>query len=345
MTIANTQSRHAWSEPGIEEVTDGVHRVPLPMPSDALRAVNVYALHDDERVVLIDAGNAVPGAREQLSWALAQIGHQLADVTDIAVTHFHQDHYSLGVGLRRDFGCRLLLGEGEQANFAAIREMGLEGRESSTAVECRQTGADELLADLADTLKPPDLQQWPEPDIWVSDTTELTVPQASLRAIHTPGHSSGHLVFHDHQRKLTFTGDHVLPHITPSIGYEPAMNRQALADYLRSLHTMLTLGDGRLLPAHGPLRDSTHHRVTELLDHHEQRLHATLEAVGRGPATAYEAAQKLRWTRRERHFDELEPYHRYMATAETAAHLEVLVIRGFLQHCRDDSEVHRYAAT
>ena len=36
--------RHAWSRPELETVVPGVHRLPLPLPTDALRAVNVYLL-------------------------------------------------------------------------------------------------------------------------------------------------------------------------------------------------------------------------------------------------------------------------------------------------------------
>ena len=33
-----------WTEPGAFEVAPGVHRIPLPLPNDGLRAVNVYAV-------------------------------------------------------------------------------------------------------------------------------------------------------------------------------------------------------------------------------------------------------------------------------------------------------------
>ena len=50
-----------------------------------------------------------------------------------------------------------------------------------------------------------------------------------------------------------------------------------------------------------------------------------------GPATAYEVARALSWTRRERHFDELDPFNQMMAVMETGAHLDVLVRQGRLR--------------
>ena len=42
-TGADDADRHAWERPGAFEVAPGVHRIPLPLPGDALKAVNVYA--------------------------------------------------------------------------------------------------------------------------------------------------------------------------------------------------------------------------------------------------------------------------------------------------------------
>ena len=52
-----------WVTPGAFEVAPGVHRIPLPLPLDGLRAVNVYALRDGDGLVLIDAGWALDVAR------------------------------------------------------------------------------------------------------------------------------------------------------------------------------------------------------------------------------------------------------------------------------------------
>jgi glyoxylase-like metal-dependent hydrolase (beta-lactamase superfamily II) len=151
-------------------------------------------------------------------------------------------------------------------------------------------------------------------------------------------------VFHDEAAAVLFAGDHVLPHITPSIGFQPAITRQALSQYLGSLRLMLTLPDARLLPAHGPVRDSTHTRVNELLAHHEVRLGQTLEVASAGPVTAFAAAAELPWTRRKRRFAELDPMNQLLAVGETAAHLEVLVLRGRLARVTSPDGIDFYSA-
>jgi hypothetical protein len=70
--------------------------------------------------------------------------------------------------------------------------------------------------------------------------------------------------------------------------------------------------------------------VKELLAHHDARLAETFSAVQAGHATPYEAAKAIKWTRRERSFGELDLFSQILAINETAAHLEVLTVRGQL---------------
>ncbi len=322
--------RYAWTEPAVEDLGGGVYRIPLPLPMDGLKAVNVYAITDPGGVDLIDAGIALVPARERLTAALRQIGYELGDIRNFFVTHIHIDHYSLAVELRKTFRSVVSLGEGERANLIATREMVNGNRNRFFGTDSmRRMGASELAAELT-TLdgQPPAIVDWEDPDRWVADGTDLDLRTRTLRAVHTPGHTRGHLIFHDAAAEIMFAGDHVLPHITPSIGFEAAPNRLALRDYLNSLARTLALPDARLLPAHGPVTGSTHERVNELLAHHDQRLAETHQAVQAGHASSYEVAKAIKWTRRQRLFSDLDLFSRVQAVNETAAHLEVLAVRG-----------------
>jgi len=68
--------------------------------------------------------------------------------------------------------------------------------------------------------------------------------------------------------------------------------------------------------------------VNELLAHHDTRLAETLSAVRAGHASPYEVAKAIKWTRRHRQFADLDLFSQVQAVNETAAHLEVLAIRG-----------------
>ena len=85
---------------------------------------------------------------------------------------------------------------------------------------------------------------------------------------------------------MLFAGDHVLPHITPSIGFEPAARPGALTRFLTSLAALRAEPDRLLLPAHGPVAPSVHARIDELVAHHDKRLDEIAAAVVAGGSTA-----------------------------------------------------------
>jgi glyoxylase-like metal-dependent hydrolase (beta-lactamase superfamily II) len=341
--------RHAWAEPGVEDLGGGLYRIPLPLPGDALTAVNVYAIAGEDGVDLIDAGMALAQARERLTEALGQLGYGLPDIRNFFITHIHQDHYTLAVQLRTTLRGQITLGDQERANLAAIRAVHDGQREPGFIEMLPALGAAELADQLRAIMGPglvdshPTLT-WDDPDHWLADGAEIELPSRTLRAIHTPGHTTGHVVFHDEAQAMLFAGDHVLPHITPSIGFQPVITRLALDQYLGSLRLMLALPDARLLPAHGPVRDSTHARVNELLAHHETRLAQTLQIASGGPVTSFTVAAELPWTRRQRKLADLDPMNQLLAVGETAAHLEVLVVRGALTRFASPEGIDFYTA-
>jgi glyoxylase-like metal-dependent hydrolase (beta-lactamase superfamily II) len=324
-------SKHAWVEPGAFEVAPGVHRIPLPLPTDGLRAVNVYAIESADGLVLIDSGWALDVAREQLEKALGTLDHDLGDIQRFLVTHMHRDHFTLAVTLRRTFGGKIALGIGEQPSLDFV----LHGSGTNKLAEMVRWGARPLIekwrAEYGRRDEREGRSNYEQPDEWLEGTPTIDLGDRTLVALPTPGHTQGHVVFVDEKAGVLFAGDHVLPHITPSIGFEPVPGRLPLGDYLESLRLVRQYPDLRLLPAHGPVAPSVHARVDELLAHHEDRLAASLTAVRDGAGTAYEAARRLGWTRRQRRFDDLDLFNQTLATGETAAHLEVLVVRGELR--------------
>lgn len=338
-----SSDRLAWTEPGVYPVAPGVFRIPLPLPNDGLRAVNVYAIATDSGVTLIDSGWALAESERRLSTALASLGYELGDVDRFLVTHAHRDHYTQAVVLRERFGAQVALGRGEQPTLTALNSSA-EDRERARIRDLRECGAESLVAPLMASWRDEDfdLAMWRFPDRWIGPDVQVQVGGRTLAAIATPGHTRGHVVFRDADGAVLFAGDHVLPSITPSIGFEPAPAASPLADYLASLRLLRELPDTMLLPAHGPVTTSVHERIDELVDHHDARLAASQRAVADGAVTAMDVARALLWTRRGRRFAELSLFDQMLAVTETSAHLKVLVATGRLT-CDTTGPVHSYA--
>lgn len=323
----------------IEHVSEHVVRIPLPLPLTDLKIVNAYAIRGDDGVTLVDPGWANAESELVLVGALRQLGYVPNDVRRILVTHAHWDHYTQAVQWQREHAATLFLGREERHTVEAFDDQ--PGNYPNQVQLLRRGGANDL-ADEIDRLElepyERDVQQGP-PDVWLRGGEEIDCGGRTIVAHATPGHTRGHMVFEDPVDELLFTGDHVLPRITPSIGFERAPDRLALRSYIESLQFCLTLSDARLLPAHGAVTGDVGSRAQELLVHHEQRLKEILEFVTAGAQTAYDVASKMRWTRRERTIHELGTVHGMTAVLEVLAHLELLADEGRL--LSDDSGVAR----
>jgi glyoxylase-like metal-dependent hydrolase (beta-lactamase superfamily II) len=344
MTSSTTPTAYAvspdsgehWSAEGAWRVADGIWRIPLPLPMDGLKAINVYVIETEQGLTLVDGGWAIPQARDLLERCLRDVGHSFTDLRRFLVTHIHRDHYTMASVLGREFGADVSLGIGEKPGLDLLNsaEELTENPFAAVLVTAGARDVAELWAAGSEG-EAPDPSMWGYPDTWFDGDHEIAVGSRTIDAVHTPGHTPGHFVFAEKAAGLLFAGDHVLPTITPSIGFTVPPTEQPLRDFMESLAKVRSLPDLTILPAHGPVAPSSHTRVDELLVHHEQRLDLSLAALSSGPSTALKVAGHLPWTRHEHAFAELDVFNRGMAAMETKAHLELLVARG--QATREDT--------
>lgn len=331
-----------WTEPGAWSVAPGVVRIPLPLPMDGLRAVNVYVMETDDGLVLVDGGWAIPESRAQFESSMRSAGYALSDIRRFLVTHLHRDHYTQAYVVGHEVGAPVALGLGDKASMDLMHDDSLSRDPNLDRLEA--AGALEL-AEGWRAMMPggrPTMDDYGMPDVWLDSDLTLDLGGRQVDAIATPGHTQGHYVFADTDNALLFAGDHVLPSITPSVGFEPRWVEQPLRDFLDSLVKVRRLPDLMLLPAHGPVAPSSHARVDELLDHHAHRLDLCRAAVAGGATTAWEVADELPWTRHERRRAELGPFDAVLAAFETMTHLDLLALRGDLVR-RDDGIERHYA--
>jgi glyoxylase-like metal-dependent hydrolase (beta-lactamase superfamily II) len=268
-------------------------------------------------------------AERELGRALGTLGLGLGDIRRFLVTHSHRDHYTQAVAIRRRYGTRVLIGAGERHALERITSPGDRAGQSHHDLLARH-GAEPVVAALRalDRRDGRGDTGYERPDAYIPSGEQFAVGDRTLEAIATPGHTRGHLVFLDRAARVLFAGDHVLPHITPSIGFEPDPPRLALAGYLGSLRLVRSLPDAVMLPAHGPAGGSVHARVDALLEHHDRRLAEAAAVLRGGRRTAYQVATELHWTSRRRRFAELDPFNQMLAVFETALHLDLLADRG-----------------
>ncbi|PCI58895.1 MAG: hypothetical protein COB37_12360 [Kordiimonadales bacterium] len=89
------------------------------------------------------------------------------------------------------------------------------------------------------------------PDTWLKDGDEITFGNQKLAVLHTPGHTPGHVVLYNEERKVAFVGDVIFK---GSIGRTdfPRGDMQTLLDAITE--KLWPLGDEvTFVPGHGPL--------------------------------------------------------------------------------------------
>ena len=167
------------------------------------------------------------------------------------------------------------------------------------------------------------------------------MPGWRLRAVHTPGHTPGHLCFVDELAQRFFAGDHILPRITPNISLLTGGNHDPLADYLVSLGKVRDLDVDEVMPAHEWRFRGLAGRVDDIAAHHERRLDELLTAIAARPGeTPWFLAGQLTWSRS---WDQYSGRMRISAVTETAAHVFELVRRGLVVASGGDVPRYRVA--
>jgi glyoxylase-like metal-dependent hydrolase (beta-lactamase superfamily II) len=314
--------------PPAEPVRPGLWSLPVPIPASPLRYVLTYAFEVPGGVVVVDPGWNAPESFAALEAGLAAMGAALTDVRGVLVTHLHPDHYGLAGRVRELSGAWVALHPADAALVYERYEQ-VDDLLDRIAEWLRDAGApaSEVVAMRDASMAVRSVVVVAPPDVLLSDGDRPDVPGWQLVAIHTPGHTPGHLCFYEERTGLLLSGDHVLPRITANVSIHPQSGSDPLGDYLASLERLRKYADSPVLPGHEWRFDGLGGRIDTIIAHHEERLEATTALVADGAETVWEVATGLPWSRP---WEEIRGFMRRAAVGETQAHLVVLERRGRL---------------
>ncbi len=117
------------------------------------------------------------------------------------------------------------------------------------------------------------------PDRVLADGEAVSGPGWTLRALHTPGHTSNHLCYALEEEKALFSGDHVMGWSTTVV----APPDGDMAAYMASLKRLLPRDDTRYYATHGAPIDEPQRLVKGLIAHRRQRETQILGLLQAGP--------------------------------------------------------------
>jgi glyoxylase-like metal-dependent hydrolase (beta-lactamase superfamily II) len=311
----------------VEEILPRLYRVVVPLPGNPLKEINSYILTSEERNLVIDTGMNRPECREVLEAGLDEIGVDL-ERTDFVATHLHADHQGL-IPMLAKAGSRAFMGEADALAMQILFDPTSEGSPMGEYASRSGFPAEELRASL---LNHPGFKYGSRAVVdWVplKEGDRFEVGGYTLEVVSTPGHTDGHVCLYEPDRKIFFSGDHVLGDITPNI--------QAWSDehdpldlYLRSLEKVEGLDVEVCLPGHRSLIEDFKKRIRELIEHHHARANEVLAILDGGGRNAYDTAGEMTWQIVARSWDDFPIMQRWFATGEAIAHLRYLEGRGLV---------------
>jgi len=294
-----------------------------PRVTKGLPYVLPYLIKAGGETILVDCGWNTEEAYQALAEGMRECGSAPEEITRLVITHVHPDHYGMSGRLKQLSDCEVIIHE-RDAEFIKTRYLGPRHLMEEMTRFMRLNGVpdgkapvmSQGSAGMLDKVAPV------PPDRAVRGGEVLKAGDFEFEIIWTPGHSPGHICLYEPNRKILFTGDHILPTITPNVSLHAQNQGNPLGDYMRSLEIVKNLDVEYVLPAHEFDTKELKRRGEEIHAHHLQRLEEMYRCIDRGGSTAWEVASRVQWTTGK--LEEFEPFMQRAAVGETLAHLEYL---------------------
>lgn len=311
----------------IETLDEGIHRLIIPLPWTSPGSVNAYLIEDQNKYIMIDCGVAGDLEFQLLQNALNELNLSWGDIKLLIGTHLHSDHIGLSEMIRKE---GVLFGLYENSVEHVDRYNDWKLRFKKLMEYSRKEGAPkEFVEDMKMIETPKYSGNLTNPDILIEDGESPDgTTKDRLEAIFTPGHDASEVSFLDNKSKILFSGDHILPRITPFIPVDDE-NSNTLADFLDSLEKTLPFDKTIIAPGHGEIIEEPNKRIEQMILHHKRRLERVLELLGEENLTGWEVCGKL--------FPErLDIMNKRLALQETLSHLQYLKSKGLVIHNTDN---------
>jgi len=311
--------------PQPETLGNGIHLIPAPLPFKSPAWVNTYAVEAGAGLLLLDCGTDWEPGREAIRDGFKVLGLDESAVHTLVVSHLHLDHVGMSGRLVREWGCSFVMHE--RAAKLVDRYNDTPGYIDRLLRIGHTHGVPDRILELAtaDLARPDYMPLIDPPDRTVADGERIDMGGGrGLEVVHTPGHEPAHICLRDSQTGILFSGDHILPRISPVIMWDEDLG-DPLGDYLSSLHKLLAIDIELTYPAHGTLIDQGDERARQILLHHDRRLLDMAAMVRERDSTAWEVMLKS-------FRPNLTPLESRLAFLETVSHLEHLEMTGRLQH-------------
>ncbi|XP_071450560.1 endoribonuclease LACTB2 [Hetaerina americana] len=257
------------SIPSVSKLSSRIVRILGCNPGPmTLQGTNTYLIGTGKKRILLDTGEKnVPLYMNNLQKFLKEESLML---DRIIVTHWHHDHIG---------GVEDIL-ETIQPNLSIWKYP-------------RKDSEDDYFS------KPVNLN-------FLEDGQEIKTEGATLRIVHTPGHSTDHIVLTLKEENSLFSGDCILGEGTAVF--------EDLYEYMKSLDLILSIKPDVIYPGHGPIVENPSPKIKFYIDHRNKREQGIIGVLKNEPNRLFTEMDIVKLIYTE------TPEHLYPAAAVNVGH-------------------------
>ncbi|KAH8548798.1 beta-lactamase-like protein [Umbelopsis sp. PMI_123] len=200
-----------------------------------LQGTNTYLIGTGSRKLLLDCGEGKEEYLPCLKSSLESLSGAI--ISDIIISHTHYDHWG---GLPSLLSSEL----NQPQSPIQVHKMIIEDTQSSEFASIHEIPSDIKIVPL-------------------QNNQTFKVDGATLRVIHTPGHTTDHCTFYLEEEEAIFTADCILGQGTAVF--------EDLKEYIDGLQRLVDLNPKRLYPGHGPVIEEGKAKILEYIKHRQDR--------------------------------------------------------------------------
>ena len=285
----------------MKTLIDRVSRIEIPTPFP-VGNVNCYLI-EGSPLTLIDPGPMIPKSVTTIQQELQTLSYDMADIEQILLTHGHIDH----IGLVAKFVKERMKAHGiptevwiherdaealvnyerymEHYMGSIMKLIAASSVPKQETLTLAQEGRAELFKAIGESV--PTGHSF-------KDGTSFKTGIGEVVAVWVPGHSPGSVCFVCDERKVIFSGDHILGDISsnPSISFDGS-ERIGMLTYFESLDRISSKDGYIALPGHREPIFDIKSRTQALRAEYEDKLRRSIDVLNGNPQTLYELSRKI----------------------------------------------------
>jgi glyoxylase-like metal-dependent hydrolase (beta-lactamase superfamily II) len=327
----------------MKEVLPGIFQINLTLSGFNPGSVNIYLIRIADGYISIDTGWDSPPSLASLQEQLSEIGAGLSDIRQLIITHGHIDHLGMIPRLKNLGNPRIYIHEAEMELIKTRFANGDNFLPLTDAFLKTHGFPESELVPPEIQLPIPDDMNLIKPEVLLKGGEEIPAGPYTLKVVNVPGHTPGHIVLYEPDKKFVFSGDMLLPTIATNAAFHVAYIQNPLKKYISSLKELQKMDIRMVLPGHEQVYSNPSERIDELLIRYEQKADEIYRIFrDKQPRTAYEVSRILAWSNKSNstNWDKLTAWEKRFAVLQSISYLEEMAYANKLTRFSKDGTVY-----